>query len=131
MVPLVVAPNGGKLGSVVVQRTYLTAASIEFDAIILATAAAPALDALQSRDAKAGDPSSPSSVDPRVAKILAESWRHAKAIGAVGEGSLVLESAGLPIEAPGVSVGDTESVISDFLTSLASHRAWERFPTTR
>jgi catalase len=131
MVPLVVAPNGGKLGSVVVQRTYLTAASIEFDAIILATAAAPAPDALQSRDAKAGDPSSPSSVDPRVAKILAESWRHAKAIGAVGEGSLVLEGAGLPIEAPGVSVGDTESVISDFLTSLASHRAWERFPTTR
>ncbi len=132
MVPLIVAPTGGKLGgTLVVQRTYLTAASTELDAIIVATAAGPAADAIDSRDAKAGDPSGPSSVDPRVAKIVAEIWRHAKAIGAVGDGPLVLEGAGLPIGAPGVSVGDPKAVVSDLVMFLASHRAWERFPTTR
>ena len=131
MVPLIVAPTGGKLGeSLDVQRTYLTAASVEFDAIIVATAGAPAADATDSRDAKAGDPSGPSSVDPRVAKIVAEIWRHAKALGAVGDGQLVLEGAGLSVDAPGVSVGDANAVVSDLVTFLASHRAWDRFSTT-
>ena len=72
----------------------------------------------------------PLSVDPRVAKIVAEIWRHAKALGAVGDGPLVLEGAGLPIGAPGVSVGDPKAVVSDLVMFLASHRAWERFSTT-
>jgi catalase len=129
MVPIVVAPTGGKLGdSVVVQRSYLTAASVEFDALILTTAAAPAADAVDSRDAKAGDSSAPPSVEPRVAKLVSEVWRHAKAIGAIGDGTLVLEGADIPGDGLGVSVGKPRAVVSDLITALASHRAWERFP---
>ena len=130
MVPLVVAPTGGKLGeSIVAQRSYLTAASVEFDAVVLTSAAPPAADAVDSRDAKAGDPSGPPSVDARVAKIIAEAWRHAKAIGAIGDGTGVLEGAAIPLDAPGVCVGDSDEVISALVTAVASHRAWERFPT--
>jgi len=127
MIALVVAPTGAKLGGdVTVQRTYLTAASIEFDAIVLATAASPGPDAIDSRDAKAGDPSAPPGTDARVAEV----WRHAKAIGTIGEGSQVLTGAGLPLDAPGVVTGDGDPVVAEIASLLASHRAWDRFPVT-
>jgi catalase len=128
VVPVVVGPTGGNLGGrITVQRSYLTATSVEFDAVILTALAAPAADAMDARDAKAGSPSAPGSVDPRVAKIVAEVWRHAKAIGAVGDGALVLDEVGVPIGSPGVSVGDPREVVADLIAALASHRAWERF----
>jgi catalase len=82
---------------------------------------------MDARDAKAGSPSVPGSVDPRVAKIVAEAWRHAKAIGAVGDGAAVLDEVGIPIGSPGVSVGEPGEVVADLIAALASHRAWERF----
>jgi hypothetical protein len=46
MVPLVIAPAGGKLDAggdpITVQRTFATARSIEFDALVLAGAPGPA-----------------------------------------------------------------------------------------
>ncbi len=131
MVPLVVAPAGGKLGgTLVVQRTYLTAASIEFDAIVLTSPAAPAPDAVQSLDAKAATPSGTLSVDPRVAKFVGEAWRHAKAIGTVGEGRAALDELGLPSEGSGVAHGDGGDLVADLIQALGSHRAWDRFPSS-
>nr|WP_221374657.1 catalase [Actinoplanes polyasparticus] len=129
MVPLVIAPHGGVVDGVTVQRTFATARSIEFDAILLAGAPAPAPDALPARDAKAGAPSSPA-VDPRVTLLIEEAWRHAKAIGAWGAGVTVLEQTGLA-GTPGVIAADSAATaLTELQPLLAKHRVWQRFPAT-
>ncbi|MDQ3491706.1 MAG: catalase [Chloroflexota bacterium] len=131
MVPLVIAPTGGKLnGGLVVQRSYLTARSTEFDAIVIAGAAAPGDDAIDSRDAKAGDPTADPSVDPRIALMLAEAFRHAKVIGGWGEAAGVLAAAGIPTDAPGIVLGEDPAVLDAISELLAQHRVWERFPVS-
>ncbi|HEX4786815.1 MAG TPA: catalase [Actinospica sp.] len=134
MVPLIIAPTGGKLSAqgaepVTVQRTFATARSIEFDAILVAGAPAPAADAIAGRDAKAASPVAAGAVDPRVSLLLTEAWRHAKALGIWGAGEQALQAAGIPAGGPGVVVGeDAESVLSQIIDALAAHRAWDRFP---
>jgi catalase len=128
----VIAPSGGTLGGeadggIPVQRTYLTARSTEFDAVIVAGSGAPADDAEQGLDAKAGDPGA--SLDPRVVLLLSEAFRHAKAIGAWGSGSAGVDAASIPDNAAGVVLGDSaEQVVPQIRELLAAHRAWERFP---
>ncbi|WP_285240447.1 catalase [Pseudarthrobacter sp. MEB009] len=134
IVPLVIAPTGGILAGddgagVPVQRTYLTARSTEFDAVIVAGAGKPAPDATQGRDAKAGEPAG--AVDPRVALLLSEAFRHAKAIAAWGSGTEALAAAGVSADGPGIAVGEgPDAVIPAVLDLLAAHRAWDRFPAT-
>ena len=134
IVPLVIAPTGGILAGddgagVPVQRTYLTARSTEFDAVIVAGAGKPAPDATQGRDAKAGEPAG--AVDPRVALLLSEAFRHAKAIAAWGSGTEALAAAGVSADGPGITVGEgPDAVIPAVLDLLAAHRAWDRFPAT-
>ena len=137
MVPLVIAPHGGMLGAdserpFPVQRTFLTARSVEFDAIVLAGATAPGPDAIPTFDAKAAggealpDPGT-AAVDPRVTMMLAEAFRHAKPIGAWGDGAAVLAQAG--IAGAGVVGRDSASaVLEEVQELLARHRVWERFP---
>ena len=81
------------MGGLPVQRTFATGRSVEFDALLLAGAPAPAPDALPARDAKAGAADA-GAVDPRVLLLVEECWRHAKAIGAWGAGVRVLERPG-------------------------------------
>ena len=129
MVPLVVAPHGGTVGDVPVQRTFATARSVEFDALLLATAPAPAPDAIPARDDKAGAADDPA-LDPRVTLMVDECWRHAKAIGAWGAGGAVLRNAGIA-GLPGIVVTDSATDALGALTDLmAAHRVWERFPAT-
>ena len=129
LVPLLIAPHGGLIGGLPAQRTFATARSVEFDAVLLAGAPAPAPDALPGRDAKAGAADAVA-VDPRVVLLVEESWRHAKAIGAWGAGATVLQEAGV-IGTPGVVTGETGA---DTFTAveqlLAAHRVWERFPAS-
>ncbi len=132
MIPLVIAPQGGKLegGSgdpVVVQRTYLTARSVEFDAIVLAGTPAPAPDAMASTDAKAGAPSTPN-LDPRIALMLSEAYRHCKALGGWGDSADAYQGAGCPANAPGIVLAhDPSAVLDQIVGLLAKHRVWERF----
>jgi catalase len=131
MVPLIIAPKGGKLpGGLTVQRTYLTARSVEFDAILVAGSAAPGANAAGGRDAKAGDPTGHPAVDPRVSLMLAEAYRHAKAIGGWDHVAHALAAAGIPEEAPGVVIGDGPAVLEGIAELLAKHRVWERFPAS-
>ncbi|MFC9767285.1 catalase [Rhodococcus jostii] len=109
MVPLVIGPHGGKLGSgksaVPVSRTFLTMRSVEFDAILVAAPAS----------------------DPRVQVLLTEAFRHCKAIGGWTVGRGLLEAAGISAEAPGIVIADEASALFDGLTALMkSHRVWER-----
>jgi catalase len=129
MVPLVVAPHGGKLpDGTPVQRTFGATRSVEFDAVLLAGSPAPAPDAIAARDSKAGEDGAPV-LDPRVVLLLQEAFRHAKAIGAWGAGVAALEAAGIA-DAPGVLTGgDPAAVFAEVHTALGAHRVWERFGT--
>ena len=131
MVPLVIAPHGGVIdgpgGPVTVERTFLTARSVEFDAVVVAGAPTPAPGAEPDLDAKAGAPGAPL-VDPRISLLVNEAFRHGKAIGGWGEAGAVLAAAGVDVAAPGVVVGDgSQDVLTALEGLLAAHRAWERF----
>ncbi|MGP4049161.1 catalase [Streptomyces sp. 2A115] len=134
MVPLVIAPAGGKLDSegepVQVQRTFATARSVEYDAIVLAGAPGPGRDAYGARDAKAGDAIADGITDPRVLLMLSEAFRHGKAIGGWAGAETALEAAGIPAGAPGVVTADSGSGALEQVTRLlGEHRVWERFGT--
>ena len=133
MVPLVVAPIGGTLDEagdpVTVQRTFATARSVEFDAIVLAGAPTPAGDAYGARDAKADDDVALAlAIDPRLVLMLNEAYRHGKAIGAWGGGAAALEAAGFPEGSAGVVFSEAPASVLPALTRLlGGHRAWGRF----
>ncbi|MFF7331748.1 catalase [Streptomyces sp. NPDC008150] len=133
MVPLVVAPAGGKLDAegdpVTVQRTFATARSIEFDAVLVAGSPAPGADAYGARDAKVDDTATAvTGVDPRVLLLLTEAFRHGKAVGAWGTGVDAVQAAGLPADAAGLVTGETGTAVLDTVTTLlGEHRAWDRF----
>ncbi len=126
MVPLVIGPAGGMLpDGTEVQRTFLTARSVEFDALLLAGAPVPGADALPNRDAKAGEPG-PIGLDPRVGLLVTECFRHAKALGGWGAGAEALTA--LAGSSPGVVVGeDPSEVVAAVQELLGAHRVWERF----
>ncbi|MFD2767984.1 catalase [Micromonospora eburnea] len=126
MVPLLIAPHGGMVGDLAVQRTFATARSVEFDALLLAGAPAPAPDALPVRDAKTG---AASPVDPRIPLLVEECWRHAKAIGAWGAGTDVLEQTGVAGGEGVVAGGSAMDVLTAVRQLMATHRVWQRFPT--
>ncbi|MEU8915644.1 catalase [Streptomyces nigrescens] len=135
MVPLVIAPAGGKLDSdgdpITVQRTFATARSIEFDALLLAGTPGPGKDAYGARDAKAGDPAAAdrTGTDPRVLLMLSEAFRHGKALGGWAGAEEAFRAAGVPTDAAGVVIGNDGSGMLDQISQLLGrHRVWERFP---
>jgi catalase len=111
----VIAPHGGTLQSggktEVVERTFATGRSIEFDAIVVADGA-------------------PKNGDFRAVVMLQEAFRHLKALGAWGDGVAVLEAAGVDPGAPGVLTGDSAdgSLAAGLIGALGLHRAWDRTP---
>ncbi|WP_433362923.1 catalase [Actinoplanes sp. CA-142083] len=126
MTPLVIAPHGGKLGTLDVQRTFATARSVEFDALLLATAPPPAPDAIPARDEKAGANGN-GTVDPRVMLLVEEAWRHAKAIGAWDAGTSVLTHAGVAGTPGVVTAGSATEALTAVQELLPAHRVWQRF----
>ncbi|WP_406387578.1 catalase [Streptomyces sp. NBC_00887] len=134
MVPLVIAPAGGRLATdgnpITVQRTFATARSIEFDVVLLAGAPGPGGDAAGARDAKADNTRTASAVatDPRALLLVNEAFRHGKAIGAWAGGESILAQAGVPVDAPGVvSEENGIAVLEKITTLLGTHRVWARF----
>ncbi|WP_031079295.1 catalase [Streptomyces sp. NRRL S-118] len=137
MVPLVIAPSGGTLDAdgdepVAVQRTFATARSVEFDALVLAGVPGHGDDAYGARDAKAGDAvQAGATSDPRVLLMLSEAFRHAKALGGWNGAVSAFEAAGVPSGAPGVVIADDGTgTLARIVELLGSHRVWDRFPAT-
>jgi catalase len=112
---LVIAPHGGQLGSgrkvEIVERTFATGRSIEFDGIVVADGA-------------------PKDGDFRAIVMLQEAFRHLKAIGAWGDGVEVLADAGIEPDYPGVLVGKKANakLAAGLVAALGLHRAWDRAP---
>ncbi|GAB2689801.1 catalase [Thalassiella azotivora] len=118
MVPHVVAPTGGEVDgggtTVTAQRSYATARSVEFDAVLVAGAA----------PGTGGD-----ELDPRVVLFLSEAYRHGKALGGWGDAERALGASAVPTAGPGVVVGeDAEAVLAEVATLMAEHRVWDRMP---
>jgi catalase len=118
----------GAVRTLPAQRTFVTARSVEFDALLVAGAPAPGKDAYGARDAKAaGGADAP--VDPRVLLMIAETYRHGKPLGGWGTAAQAFSEAGVPAQAPGVLLGeDGTSVLRETLQFLGAHRVWDRFP---
>jgi catalase len=110
---LVVAAAGGVLRkgrtSISVDRTNLTARSIEFDAIVIAGGTAPTGDIKQ-------------------AILLQEAFRHCKPLAAWGDGDAILAGASIGLDAPGVAAGRSvdKAFVDALVTALGMHRAWDR-----
>jgi catalase len=111
---LVVAAVGGELrkGSrtEIVERTYATTRSVEFDAVLVAGGTQPV-------------------TDERVRTLLQEAYRHGKPIGAWGTGSETLAAADIPSDGPGVLVGATmvKGFTGGLFAAMGRHRVWDRF----
>ncbi|AGZ42354.1 catalase [Actinoplanes friuliensis] len=109
----VISPIGGTLRKgtreEIIERTFLTTRSIEFDALLIAGGAGNLKDI-------------------KLTVLLQEAFRHAKAIGAWGDGAEALRTAGIDTGAPGVLLADgmTAAYRKQLTTALGLHRAWER-----
>ena len=112
---LVIAPAGGVLAhgthQETVDRTLLTTRSIEFDALVVAGGTTP-------------------NGDIKLILLLQEAFRHSKALGAWGDGTAVLEAAGIPADSVGVVAGDAvvKAFTDQLVAAVGLHRAWERAP---
>ncbi|MEV7648621.1 catalase [Arthrobacter sp. NPDC089319] len=130
MQPLIVAPTGGPIdGGLPAQRSYLTARSTEFDAIIFCTGAGSGGADTPGTDAKTAAPPVSGAVDPRLVLLASEAYRHAKALGVCGSGAEVLTAAGVDADAPGIVRGGPGEVVDSLADLLATHRVWDRFPS--
>ncbi|MGQ0625583.1 MAG: catalase [Sporichthyaceae bacterium] len=131
LTPLIVAPHGGRLGAsggpqLEVQRSYATARSVEFDAVLLLGSTPPAPDAYPAPGAKAG---APAAADPRITLLVSEALRHCKAIACVEVAASTLLGADADPAGPGiVEAGSGEAGVAALIPLLAAHRVWERFP---
>ena len=111
----VIAPHGGQITTgrdvEIVERTFATARSIEFDALLVADGA-------------------PKDGDFRALVMLQEGFRHLKVIGAWGDGTEVLEAASIDVGAPGVLVAKKlgGKLTAGLIAALGMHRAWARTP---
>ncbi len=109
LVPLVIAPHGAVLthegGSIPISRTYATARSIEFDALVIA--------------------GSPGTVQAKI--LVDEVFRHFKGIAVLPQGTDLLVRAGVGDGAEGVLRGSQASELAaSLIESLGEHRVWNR-----
>jgi catalase len=110
---LVTAAVGGTLKadrrSLVVERTFATARSIEFDAVVIAAGTTVTNDI-------------------KLVVLLQEAFRHCKPLGAWGSGVKLLDAAAVDREAPGVLLGGEvdKTFGQNLVVALGLHRVWER-----
>jgi catalase len=111
----VVAPHKGAIAGagdgdeMTVDRSFLTANSVEADAIVVAGGTGLANE-------------------PAVLAHLQEAYRHHKTIGAWGDGQAVLVQAGIPTDVAGLatSASADAALVGSVLEGLSRHRHWER-----
>ncbi len=109
----VIAEIGGVLGrgntKQIVDRTFLTTRSIEFDAVVVA-------------DGSAGVESN------KLTVLLQEAYRHFKVLGSWGDGADVLTAAGIDTAASGVLSADKASpaYVGGLVRAIGMHRVWDR-----
>ena len=105
----------GAGGSIDVDHTLVTMPSVAFDAVMI-----PGGDASAATLAKSGD----------AVHFIAEAYKHAKAVCAIGDAAALLDAAHVPATASvadGVVRGDSmDAALDDFVDAIGKHRAWSR-----
>jgi catalase len=117
-VVFVVGPNGAPIAAgrggrtVDPTKTFLTADSVVFDAIVVA--GAPSIDPLLAI--------------PKAQLMVQEAYRHHKTIASWGTGREALTAYGIPLDADGVVVADRASATfaRAIATAIGWHRHWDR-----
>jgi catalase len=110
---LITAPIGGTLKSgrrsLVVERTFATARSIEFDAAIIAAGTSVTNDI-------------------KLVVMLQELFRHYKPLGAWGDGAALLQAASIDPDETGVLIGagPDKAFSEGVIAALGLHRVWGR-----
>jgi hypothetical protein len=113
---LVIAPFGGVLKagprSVTVDRTLLTARSVQFDALVVAGGTT-------------------ATADIKLVVLLQEAFRHCKVLAAWGDGDAILHAAGIAPADPGIEIADSVDAVftAKLAAGLGLHRAWDRAAT--
>ncbi|HEX2902688.1 MAG TPA: catalase [Jatrophihabitans sp.] len=109
MVGLIIAPVGGRLpDGTPAQRTYQTARSVEYDALVLA-------------DGIGAEPA-----DARLSILLSETYRHGKAMLGWGDADQVFQALSyLPADGLTVLAGAAD-VLAAAQDQLSQHRDWDR-----
>jgi len=109
VLPLTIAPTGGMIGAVPVQRSFDTATSVELDGVIVLAA----------------------TDDHRALVMLDEAFRHGKGIGVAEAAAPILRSVAFGADDDGVSTGSAQDVAAALLDLLPRHRVWERMSDVR
>ncbi|MDQ0645331.1 catalase [Microbacterium murale] len=104
VLPFVIAPTGGMIGGVPVQRSFDTATSVELDGVIVLAA----------------------TDDRRALALLDEAFRHGKGIGVEDDAVSIFGSVSFGAEDEGVSTGSAPVLADALLGLLPGHRVWER-----
>jgi len=92
--------------------SLLTAASVTYDAVLVADGEASSLVLAANEDAR---------------RFIAEAYRHCKTVGALGAGDQVLTAAGVDLASEGVVVGESAATFAAaFIAAAGQHRHWAR-----
>ena len=125
--PLVIAPTGGTLpDGTAIQRSLLTARSVEFDALLVAGAPAPKVDEIGQVDRRRR-PASCADDGPEGRAAAPGVLPTGQGTGRLGCGADALST--LLGDQPGILTGtDPAEVTDELLELMRGHRVWERFP---
>jgi catalase len=111
----VIAPHGGviknaKGADIKVDQSFLTAASVLFDAVFI----------------PGGERSTAALInEPDAIHFINESYKHCKAIAADAQGANVLKACFVKLESDGVITGG-KALEKAFIRAIAQHRFWAR-----
>ncbi len=95
-------------GKVKVDESFLTAASVLFDAVFVPSGKNHCLTLM---------------AEPKAIEFINEAYKHCKPIAAEGDGSEVLKKSGIKGKDKGVLINASRE---DFVKAIAQHRFWER-----
>jgi len=129
--PLLLAKDGGKIAEdLPADRSYLTARSVEFDAVLVLGRHRSAPNARVPLDTKAGAAggASAAGLDPRMGLLLQELYRQSKAVAYTsGELQQELAKLGIPAETPGIDQLPAAEAVPHLAEKMSLHRVWERY----
>jgi catalase len=104
-----IAGGGRRLDELTVDRSFHTSSTAECDAVVVASGTGL-------------------STNPAVVSAVQIAYRHCKPVAAWGDGTEVLDAAGIPHDAPGVVVGvkPNRAFARGLVDALSVHRHWTR-----
>ena len=108
-VPETIGPTAGSVatyrGTLKVNRAAPNAPSVVYDAVFVPAGVGATLAAM-----------------PLAQRFVYEAYRHGKPIAVASDADVLLEAAGVPARAEGVSIGSKAALLTDFITDIAQHR---------